>query len=96
MTRFKRITVKYASACSECGVAIAAGATAEWKKGAGLRCVGHFSPGSGGFDSVQDEADYFRGYHEMAEIQAISAAGSEYREQLYREAELAAYNRGEE
>lgn len=44
----------------------------------------------------REEAEYQRGYHEVREIQAISAAGSAFREQLYREMEQAAYNRGED
>lgn len=44
----------------------------------------------------RDEAEYQRGYHEVAAIQAMSAAGSELREQMYLEMEMAAYNRGED
>lgn len=44
----------------------------------------------------REEAEYLRGYHEVAAIQAMSAPGSDLREQMYREMEMAAYNRGED
>lgn len=43
-----------------------------------------------------DEAEYRKGKAEVEQIQAISTAGSELREQLYREMEQAAYDRGED
>lgn len=43
-----------------------------------------------------EEAEYQRGYHEVAAIQAISAPGSAWRDALYAEMEMAAYNRGED
>lgn len=44
----------------------------------------------------RDEAEYQRGYHEVAQIQAFAPAGSALREQMYAEMEMAAYNRGED
>lgn len=40
----------------------------------------------------RDEAEYQQGYHDVAAIHAISAAGSELREQLYRELEQRDYD----
>jgi len=40
----------------------------------------------------REEAEYQQGYHDVAAIHAISAAGSEFREQLYRELEERDYN----
>ena len=42
------------------------------------------------------ELKYRQGAAEVAQIQAITAPGSELREQMYMEMEMAAYNRGEE
>lgn len=58
---------------------------------------------AGGLDDWAEEQmerqgmlEYERGMAEVAQIQAISAPGSELREALYMEMELAAYNRGED
>jgi hypothetical protein len=40
----------------------------------------------------RDEAEYRQGYHDVAQIHAISEAGSDFREQLYRELEERDYN----
>lgn len=40
----------------------------------------------------RDEAEYQQGYHDVAQIHAISEAGSDFREQLYRELEERDYN----
>jgi hypothetical protein len=40
----------------------------------------------------RDEAEYQQGYHDVAAIHAISEAGSDFREQLYRELEERDYN----
>ena len=45
---------------------------------------------------AREEADYQRGYNEVADIQAITAPGSALREQMYLDMERNAYNRGEE
>lgn len=44
----------------------------------------------------REEAEYQRGYHEVAQIQAMTSAGSLLREAMYLEMEMAAYNRGED
>lgn len=42
----------------------------------------------------RDEADYRQGVAEVAQIQAISAPGSAFREELYLQMERNAYNQG--
>lgn len=55
-----------------------------------------YEPDPDAAQDARDEADYQRGYNEVAQIQAMSAPGSELREQMYMEMEMAAYNRGED
>lgn len=40
----------------------------------------------------REEAEYRQGYHDVAQIHAISEAGSDFREQLYRELEQRDYD----
>lgn len=47
-------------------------------------------------EKSRDEMEYQQGKAEVEQIQAISAPGSAFREQMYLEMEQAAYDRGEE
>lgn len=100
----RTMRAKFAGKCRACQGAIGEGDLIVWAKGAGGRhsvCGTAIDTSGTEFDveaemARRDEAEYQRGYHEVASIQAFSAAGSALRESMYLEMEMAAYNRGED
>jgi hypothetical protein len=107
----KTMTAKYAGKCRTCGGRIEAGDTIRWGRAeganhfdrdlCGIRNTAVIDGFGDEFDAEdalirREEAEYQRGYHEVAQIQAVSSAGSVWRDALYAEMEMAAYNRGED
>ena len=108
----KTMSAKFAGRCRSCGGRIEAGELIRWAKAAGAHHAEcGLNEDFGGAEArlaqmdefdweaqqiARDEAEYQRGYHEVASIQAFSAPGSALREQMYLEMEMAAYNRGED
>lgn len=98
------MTARYNGRCLACGGRITKGETISYSREEGARhaapCVSvpdFYEPEDWETRQARrDEAEYQRGYHEVAQIQAFSAPGSALREQMYAEMETAAYNRGED
>lgn len=106
----RTLTAKYNGKCQRCGGGIQAGESIRWERGYGSehfdKNVCRDELDFRGEESAEREqarredarmdADYRTGMSEVAAIQAVTVAGSEMREAMYRDMELAAYNRGED
>lgn len=75
------MNARFASKCKSCRDRIAVGDTIWWSKDGGAV---HESCRQA---DTEDDREYARGYNDVARIQAMSAAGSELREQLYMQLE---------
>lgn len=91
----KRMAAKFDGRCHVCKGRIARGSAIVWSRATGAAHADcHFADDE--LDLRPRDPEVARGMAEMREIQAISAPGSAFRDMLYREMEMAAYNRGED